>query len=222
MTLENTPPSSVLRSPTNLIPKDGLRQQPSPQTLRLPGWRFWVPLTLQLGLIVAIPAQDAWTFVTGEAVTLQTRPVDPYDLLRGYSQTLSYDISQPQTLQSLPGGKETLEDTARATPLYVVLAAPQIVGTTPPSPWKPVRVSRSRPQDLAPGQIALKGEYSGWQILYGLETYYMPEAQRQQINDHIQQVQGQEQPAFVVAIKVDAQGNSVPVSLWVEDRNYRF
>lgn len=222
MTLENTPPSSAPQSPTDLIPKDRLRHLPSLQTLRLPGWRLWVPLTLQLGLIVAIPAQNAWTFVTGEAVTLQTRPVDPYDLLRGYSQILSYDISQPQTLKSLPGGKETLKDTTRSTPLYVVLAAPQTVGTTPPLPWKPVRVSRSRPQDLAPGQIALKGEYTGWQILYGLETYYMPEDQRQQINDHIQKVQRQEQPAFVVAIKVDAQGNSVPVSLWVEDRNYRF
>ncbi|MFM7428199.1 MAG: hypothetical protein ACKO7W_24910, partial [Elainella sp.] len=39
---------------------------------RLPGWRLWLPLLFQTGLIVAVPAQDAYTYFTGEQITLQT------------------------------------------------------------------------------------------------------------------------------------------------------
>ena len=68
-------------------------------------WRFWIPLILQTALIAAVPAQAVYTHLTGRTVVLKTVPVDPYDLLRGYSQTLAYDISQPNNLKSLPGWK---------------------------------------------------------------------------------------------------------------------
>ena len=198
-------------------------EAPKSRSHRLPAWRLWAPLALQSLLIAAIPAQDAYTYVTGTQVTLQTAPVDPYDFLRGYSQTLSYDISQPETLKQLPGAEEFFDaDVEVGKSIYVVLEAPESAAAQPPVPWKPVRLDASRPTELADNQIALKGEYEGRRILYGLETYYMPEAQRNQINDDISQVQRQSQPAFVVDVRVDGQGNSVPVSLWVSDRNYRF
>ena len=62
-------------------------------------WRFLVPLGLQLGIILIVPAQSAYTYNFGQSAVLQTLPVDPYDLLRGYSQTLSYDISQINNLK---------------------------------------------------------------------------------------------------------------------------
>jgi uncharacterized membrane-anchored protein len=184
---------------------------------RIPGWRLWVPLLFQAALILAVPAQDAYTYTTGRTVVLQTVPVDPYDLLRGYSQTLSYDISRPDSLKALPGGKRFNEPVKGD--VYIVLRAPQN-SATPPRAWQPVRVSVDRPTDLAANQVAIKGRFDGWQLLYGLETYYMPEDQRQQINTAIGQAQGQQ--AFVVEVKVDAQGNAVPASLWVKERNYRF
>ena len=69
-------------------------------------------------------------------------------------------------------------------------------------------------------------------IIYGVETYYLPEQQRQQIsNDIFQSVQqtrgnrGRQIRPITVRVKVDPQGNAVPVSLWVRDafdeRNYR-
>lgn len=214
------------------------RKSTKPQPRRIPSWRFWVPLVFQSALIVAIPAQDAYTSITGTPITLQTVPVDPYDLLRGYSQTLSYTISRPDDLKKLPGGKEFFDNHQRydGASLYVVLEAPQSANTTPPTPWKPVRVSAKRPTDLADNQVVLRGEFDRWQVIYGLETYYMPEDQRNQLNAEISQAQRQpnqaprqpsqaqqqQRQAFVVDVKVDAQGNSVPVSLWVRDRNYRF
>lgn len=218
---------------------------------RLPGWRLWVPLALQSMLILAVPAQDAYTYATGRTVTLQTIPVDPYDLLRGYSQTLRYEISPPETLEKLPGGSWFAQQPQeKVSTFYLVLQAPAQIDTTtdttPPQPWKPVRVSGDRPANLPENQIALQGQYRrGYSstVTYGLETYYMPEDQRQQINDEISQIQRRapavntpqpapnqpapnqpapNQQAFVVNVKVDAHGNSVPVSLWVGDRNHRF
>ncbi|HEY9662700.1 MAG TPA: GDYXXLXY domain-containing protein [Allocoleopsis sp.] len=242
--------------------------QPTPQPIDLPAlqpaqpavqswkpikaWRLWVPLLFQAALIVAVPARDAYTAVTGKTITLQTAPVDPYDLMRGYYQTLSYDISNPTLLRSLPGGEQLSSLQGQSTDFYVVMQAPASVpsnsvpsnsvpsnsaSSTPapstpasspsapsasPLPWKPVRVSLDRPTDLTANQVAIQGHYNGWQVLYGLETYYMPEDQRSQVNADISQTQTQNRQAFVVEAKVDQGGNAIPVSLWVRDRNYQF
>jgi uncharacterized membrane-anchored protein len=191
----------------------------TPSTSTLRGWRLWLPLGLQTLLMAAIPAQDAYTNLTGKTVILQTAPVDPYDLLRGYSQTLGYDISTPSNLSKLPGGDWFKQQTSGA--VYVVLQAPP-TAATPPKPWKPVRVSDRLPTSLPPNQIALKGELEGARVHYGLETYYMPEDQRDQLNEAISQASSQKARPFVVETKVDGTGHAVPVSLWVSDRNYRF
>ena len=57
---------------------------------------------------------------------------------------------------------------------------------------------------------------------YGLESYYIPEEQRQQINAELTKAQ-QAKPnpsellsPIVMEIKVNAGGNAVPVSLWAQ------
>lgn len=199
------------------------------QSVSIPSWRLWVPLLLQTGLILASPAQSFYTQVTGRTVILQTAPVDPYDPIRGYSQTLSYDISRIENLRSLAGGKEVFKGSQQNTYLpsgtefYVILAAPASNASQPPLPWKPVGVSSDRPTSLPANQIALKGKSTGNAIEYGLETYYMPESRANEINQDINQTQRGRQPqSFVVEVKVDKQGHAVPISLWVSKRNYRF
>ena len=76
----------------------------------IPWWRFAVPLLLQTALILAVPAQSAYTYFTGKTVILETRPVDPYDIMRGYYQTLSYKISDKETLKNLPGWEAVNND----------------------------------------------------------------------------------------------------------------
>lgn len=215
----------------------------------LKSWRLWVPLVLQTILIAAVPAQSVYTFMTGKTVILQTMPVDPYDLLRGYYQTLSYDISQQDTLNKLPGWNDLPGRMSTCPPapkppakntckpekyvdlgiyFYVVLEQPKTQKNgSLPAAWKPVRVSDKFPQNLPDNQIAIRGKYQGWQTEYGLESYYMPEDQREQINDDInratsQRGQNRQKQPFVVEVKVDKQGHAVPVSLWVKERNYRF
>ncbi|HLO51023.1 MAG TPA: GDYXXLXY domain-containing protein [Kamptonema sp.] len=208
---------------------------------KLPAWRLWVPLLLQMALIVSVPAQAIYTHITGKTVILQTAPVDPYDLLRGYSQTLGYDISNQNNLNRLPGWKDLPSDSLSCkinsktcskslqylkpgTNIYVILEAPKTVSNSGrPKPWKPVGVSFNKSANLPANQVAIKGKYNGSRIEYGLETYYMPENRREEINADIRETQSSKQPqSFVVETKIDAEGHAVPVSLWVRDRNYRF
>jgi uncharacterized membrane-anchored protein len=207
----------------------------------LPAWRILAPLLLQIGLIVAIPAQAVYTFVTGKTVILQTAPVDPYDFLRGYYQVLSYNISGENDLKKLPGWTDLpkakipcpvgsncqeLEKNhyvRSGTSFYVVLEAPKDAPNSGrPKAWKPVRVSLEQPANLPENQIAIKGKYNGWRMEYGLETYYMPEDEREKVNSEINETQRRQRQSFVVEVKVDNTGHAVPVSLWVADRNYRF
>ena len=227
----------------------------------LPTWRFWVPLLFQTALILGVPAQAVYTQLTGKTVILQTVPVDPYELLRGYSQTLRYDISIQDNLRKLPGWNELPKNPANGkeltfikpgTQLYVILQAPKVPTSSDlsklPQTWKPITLSRNLPSQLPPNQVALKGLAEHGFIQYGLETYYIPEDQREQINadlraarpdnpNRLPQIlqptepsQPPPKPPVVMEIKVSAQGKSVPVSLWAQVnqgskqwvRNYRF
>ncbi|MEG4073240.1 GDYXXLXY domain-containing protein [Microcoleus sp. Pol14C2] len=230
-----TPPSSEIADTSANPPSFTL----PPAAKRLPAWRLWVPLLLQIGLIAAVPATAVYTFLTGKTVVLQTAPVDPYDFLRGYYQVLSYDISASTNLQKLPGWKDLPTEKTPCPPgivcakntnnvkpqtsFYVILEAPK-TATNPgrPQAWKPVRVSLENPANLPANQIAIKGKYNGWQMEYGLETYYMPEDEREKVNQEISEAQRKQRQSFLVEVKVDKTGHAVPVSLWVRDRNYRF
>jgi uncharacterized membrane-anchored protein len=225
-------------------PADTTNQfQLPPEAKRLRAWRMWVPLLLQIGLIAAVPATAVYTFITGKTVILQTAPVDPYDFLRGYYQVLSYDISNRTNLQKLPGWKDLPAENTSCPPgdacpqntynvkpqssFYVILEAPKArpkVVTNPdrPQAWKPVRVSLENPGNLPANQIAIKGKYNGFLMEYGLETYYMPENEREKVNQEISEAQSSQRQSFLVEVKVDKTGHAVPVSLWVRDRNYRF
>lgn len=234
---------------------------PSDSPPRTPIWRFWVPIVFQTVLILTVPAQAVYTQLTGKTVILQTVPLDPYELLRGYSQTLRYDISIQDNLRKLPGWKNLPKQPANGkeltlikpgTRFYVILQAPQ-ASTSPsttklPQAWKPVALSIQLPSKLPTNRVALKGVAEHGFIQYGLETYYIPEDQREQINTDlraarsnnttessrliqpVEPIQPPPKPPVLMEIKVSAQGNSVPISLWArvgqdanqQVHNYRF
>ncbi|MEO8891727.1 MAG: GDYXXLXY domain-containing protein [Coleofasciculaceae cyanobacterium] len=220
-------------------------------------WRFWLPLLFQTGLILAVPAQAIYTQLTGKTVILQTIPVDPYELLQGYSQTLKYDISNQDSLRKLPGWQELpkqqptgskLNFIEPGTHFYVTLAEPLGPPKSQlPQAWKPIAVSLRRPVKLQESQVALAGVVKAGSIQYGLERYYIPEDQREQINNDLRQSKlsdptpvqlalpladspQQPKPPVVMEIKVNNQGNAVPIGLWArlgdgakpQIRQYRF
>lgn len=217
----------------------------------IPIWRFWVPLLFQTVLTLAVPAQAVYIQMTGKTVILQTAPVDPYELLRGYSQRLNYDISSQDNLRSLPGWAELPKQESQGnevsfikpgTRFYITLQAPAVAlaqtSPTLPQAWKPVAVSADPPPPpgLPANQVTLKGLAQYGSIQYGLETYYIPEDQREQINADLEATvptnsnQPQQAPPVVMEIKVNTQGDAVPIGFWVkfgnasspQIRNYRF
>ncbi|MBW4613662.1 MAG: GDYXXLXY domain-containing protein [Desmonostoc vinosum HA7617-LM4] len=198
----------------------------------LPFWRLTVPLMIQTGLIMAVPTQAMYTDVTGRTVILQTVPMVPNQVLQGNSLSLDYNISRVSTLRRLSGweawarshrgsGRRLIE----GSNLYVILQEQQSFSRGVPRAWRPLRVTSDRPTSLAANQVALKGVYENGSINYGLDTYYMSENQRQQISNDISRARQNRRgqlPPMVVKVKVDPQGNAVPMSMWVRDRNYRF
>ena len=208
-------------SEQKLIPN--FRKNSRPNEKPIPILRFLIPLLIQAGLILAIPAQPVYTYLTGKTVILQTIPVDPYNILTGYYVILNYDISTKNTLEKLPGSQDLLKE---GKSFYVILQQEKSIDEKIPKAWKPVRLSKTIPDSLPDNQVALKGKYRFGSVKYGLEEYNIPEDQRNQINENIAQASRsateRDKQAIVVEVKVDSQGKAVPISMWVKERNYRF
>jgi uncharacterized membrane-anchored protein len=211
-------------------PTDQVLSHISPPSHRQPWWQFALPLALQLGIVASIAAQSAYTFFTGQAVTLKTAPVDPYSWLTGYSQTLQYDISNLETLKQLPGWdaiaatvqQQPVDQSAanytnfNGTNIYVIMQAQ----TQPDQPWQAIAVAAQKPHNLPQNQVALRGKIVYNTVQYGLETYYMPEARKDEVNQIIRENQTK-QPA-IVDIKVDHNGKAVPVQIKVGGKVLQF
>jgi uncharacterized membrane-anchored protein len=202
-----------------------------PKRRKISAWRLWAPLGLQSLLILSVLVAPVQTHLTGKTAVLRTQPIDPYDLLRGYSQTLSYDISNLDNLQKLPGWETIPKRRDRSpglepvfygdTSFYLVLQAPyNSYSNQAPNPWQPVRISKDLPTDLASNQVAIKGKFEWSGATYGLERYYMPEARRDEINDAVQIANRNQTGA--VEIKVRQDGYAVPVKLWVGQEAFEF
>ncbi|MBE9230157.1 GDYXXLXY domain-containing protein [Cuspidothrix issatschenkoi LEGE 03284] len=198
----------------------------------LPIWRLIAPLLFQVGLIMAVPLQAMYTDVTGKMVVLQTTPVEANDVLRGSSLNLDYNISRPETLRRLPGWNDWLRRNSRrgrqiiqGSTLYLILQERRSFDRNELQSWRPIRVSNNRPVYLSNNQVALKGNYQDGLINYGLENYFITDEQRREINNDLAEIQesrnGREEP-ILVRVKVDPQGNAVPMGLSIRDRNYRF
>ncbi len=206
----------------------------------LPFWRLLVPLLIQTGIILAVPTQAMYTNIAGRDVILQTVAQDPNNVVQDFSLQLEYNISRVENLRRLRGWDDLFQGNqgrnrqlAPGTNLYVILQEQRISsGRGVPTAWRPIRVSSNLPESLPSNQVALRGVYQDNAVTYGVETYYLPEQQRQQISDDIfQSVQqtrrnrgnrGRQIRPITVRVKVDPQGNAVPVSLWVRERNYTF
>ncbi|MFM7363149.1 MAG: GDYXXLXY domain-containing protein [Cuspidothrix sp.] len=198
----------------------------------LPIWRLIAPLLFQVGLIMAVPLQAMYTDVTGKMVVLQTTPVEANDVLRGSSLNLDYNISRPETLRRLPGWNDWLRRNSRrgrqvipGSTLYLILQERQSFRRNELQSWRPIRVSSNRPVYLSNNQVALKGNYQDGLINYGLENYFIPDEQRREINNDLAQIQegrNSREESILVRVKVDPQGNAVPMGLSIRDRNYRF
>jgi uncharacterized membrane-anchored protein len=151
----------------------------------------WIPRVLLYALAGAIQAALIAVMVydrvrvlrEGGEVTLQTRPVDPRDFLRGDYVVLNYEIS------NLPAGelKET-PSRGRGTPVYVKLARKD------GGVYEAVSV-HSEPVPVGDGEVLIRGRAASGatcgsnhrvfcdrlRITYGIERYFVPQDEGKEI-----------------------------------------
>lgn len=185
--------------------------------MKLSYWRFIIPLAFQVTIVASIAFVPLSIVLTGKTVILRTAAFDPYDLLRGYSQVLTYDFSLLDNLKKLPGGKELKNNQE----FYLIFVAPENTNSIPPLPWQPIGVVDTLPSNLPPNQIAIKGKLiNEFVIDYGIEELYIPEAQRDQINQDVNEANRQQ--AGAVEVKVGPSGRAILRSLWIGSSRYEF
>jgi len=129
---------------------------------------FFAVVAFQLLSLVDMIGTKYATVLYGQTVILETRPIDPRDLLRGDFVRLNFAITNldPGTLGA---GGYVLES---GDAVYVLLQK------SSPA-WTAVGVSRERPS-LGPDQAVIKGtvrgaDRSAIRVDYGIDSYYVPE-----------------------------------------------
>ncbi|BAZ06926.1 hypothetical protein NIES3974_35880 [Calothrix sp. NIES-3974] len=199
-------------------------------------WRLTIPLGLQTGLLLLLTTPHLYIQLVGNPITLHTDPIDPYDWLQAHSLSLNLPISRVETLHKLPGWQELTRQYPGSDPKYYPLRegtriyltlqkSPTPGSNTSNRPWKPIAISSNYPERLAPHQIALKGYYQHGIINYGMENYPIPTVLRRQAQlesplSHNMRA-SQSQP-ILITIKVDPQGNAIPMEMKIGDRIYKF
>jgi uncharacterized membrane-anchored protein len=132
----------------------------------------------------------------GREVTLQTRPVDPRDLLRGDYVVLGYDISQ------LPAGALAGQPTAERNPVVFVKLAPDANGLYQAVSVHAEPVTVTAPEVLIRGRVSYScGSTSRTfcdklTIRYGLESYFVPEGE----GKTLEQARNQQKLRVVAAV----------------------
>jgi uncharacterized membrane-anchored protein len=120
---------------------------------------------IQIALIAVMVVDRVNILRSGTDVTLQTRPVDPRDFLRGDYVILGYDIS------SVPAGALSA---AKGATVYVKLA-PNRDGFYEAVSVHASPVEVASPEVLIRGRVASSG--SNLQVRYGIERYFVPEGE---------------------------------------------
>lgn len=117
--------------------------------------------------------------VTGDVILLKVIPVDPRDIFRGDYVVLGYDCSQIPSggIPGLQGSQKYGYDDVQGQTVYVSLA-PEPDGKH----WRPEKYSTERPKQ---GKY-LRGQIQGWQIQYGIESFYVQEGKGREYENAVQ------------------------------------
>ncbi|QOZ50298.1 GDYXXLXY domain-containing protein [Bradyrhizobium sp. CCBAU 53338] len=157
---------------------------------------FGAAILLQCALLVLMVADRMQILRGGTEVTLQTRPVDPRDLLRGDYVTLGYDITQ------LPAGALAGQPSAERNPIVFVKLAPDANGLYQAVSVHAAPVAVTAPDVLIRGRVTYSCGSTGrtfcdrLTIRYGLENYFVPEGEGRKL----EQARNQQQLRVVAAV----------------------
>lgn len=168
---------------------------------------FTVAVVIQILILVAVPARKVFTKATGKTVVLKVQPVDPYSILSGYYATLGFDISR---IDAFPNAQGRVERFSEGAWVYAV------VENGDDGIWKPISLEHELPANLPDNRAALLGRINRGTIRYGIEEFYIPEAQRHRVAEELSRNVDKAR----VEVKVDRGGHAALERLRIEDRVY--
>ena len=159
---------------------------------------FGVAALLQVVLLAVMIIDRAQILREGAEVTLQTRPVDPRDLLRGDYVVLGYDMSQ------LPAGQLLNQPAASRNPMLFVKLAPKSDGLYEPVSVHTDAVAVTSPEVLIRGRVAYGASCGSdgrafcdkLTVRYNLESYFVPQGEGQKL----EQARNQRKLTVVAAV----------------------
>lgn len=134
---------------------------------------------LQIGFLATMIAGRASVLRSGTEVTLEVRPVDPRDLLRGDYVVLTYNISRIPASLLGEGPLPPEGDSDRAIVVRLKAGDDGL--------WQPVSAhfDEAPPQPAGDGEVDIRGvvrsswssQASSLDIRYGIERFYVPEGE---------------------------------------------
>ena len=138
---------------------------------------FAAAALVQIALIALMVGDRASILREGTEITLQTRPVDPRDFLRGDYVALSYTISV------LPAGALRNQPSSSRAPYVFVKLAPNSEGFYEAVSVHAEPVAVTPPERLIRGRVAYGANCGGpshmfcdqLTIKYGIESYFVPQ-----------------------------------------------
>jgi len=107
--------------------------------------KFFIAMVLPLLIIVGYAASKYISLYSGQEIVLEVpEPVDPVDLFRGNYVTLNY------TINDISGYEIPLENPQYNDRIYSILEKGEKY-------WTIKNLSATKPEDLLPGEVCLKG-----------------------------------------------------------------
>lgn len=171
---------------------------------------FILAVAAQAAILAAVPGRQVYVRLTGKLIMIKTAPADPYDFLSGYHVVLNYEISRPPGFEPTRWNRRSARE--RNKPVYVMLKA------GPDNIWSATLAYNTWPGKVPDGCLVIKGREDGRRIRYGIESYFIPEKEREAIEKDLRQNQRQAK----AQIKVDRFGNAALIRLLIEDRVYEY
>lgn len=159
---------------------------------------FSAAALVQVALLTVMIIDRTQILREGTEVTLQTRPVDPRDLLRGDYVVLGYDISQ------LPAGSLLDQPAGARNPMVFVKLAPNRDGLYEAVSVHAEPVAVTSPEVLIRGRVAYGATCGSTgrvfcdklRIRYDLESYFVPEGEGLKL----EQIRNQSKLTVVAAV----------------------
>lgn len=162
-----------------------------------------VALLVQLAILGSMVAQKGPAKWSDTAILLKVQPYDPYSVLSGYYAVLTYEISRPANLE---GWQE-------------VFQAPEVFVELHPGDdgaYHAFHVFDHYPVVSREDAVVMKGVPSKSQVKYDIETYFVPEAKRDEVAKQLRDPEAQS----YAEIGVDSQGNATIRALHLTGGTY--